>query len=130
LRGFEDDPDVVDSLATRIGTLVPADGKRFAFDYEYDFGDCWEHEILFEGCFRAEKGTRYPLCVEGERACPPEDIGGPDGYRRYLETLSDPDHEEWDETSEWRGPCRPEHFDAESVTKAMRKGLPNWRKMA
>ncbi len=99
------------------------------FHYEYDFGDCWKHNILFEGCLRAEKGVRYPLCVEGERACPPEDVGGPSGYEEYLESLRDPEHEEWKETSDWRGPFRPEHFDGQAATKAMRRGLPNWRKL-
>lgn len=44
-------------------------------------------------------------------------------------TLRNPDHEEWDETSDWRGPWRPEQFDAAATTKAMRRGLPNWRDM-
>jgi hypothetical protein len=129
LEGFEDDPEIVNSLDTRVSEVVPADGKRFRFDYEYDFGDGWEHEIVFEGCLRAEKGVRYPVCVEGARACPPEDVGGPHGYAEYLATLSDPDHEEWEESSDWRGPCRPEKFDVKAATKAMRKGLPNWREM-
>ncbi|MDY0170839.1 MAG: plasmid pRiA4b ORF-3 family protein [Thermoguttaceae bacterium] len=128
-EGWEDETPPVDSLETRISQVVPKDGKPFRFDYEYDFGDCWEHEVLFEGCLRAEKGVRYPVCIEGERACPPEDVGGVCGYQEYLKTLSNPDHEEWDQMSDWRGPCRPEHFDVQAATKAMRRGLPNWREM-
>ena len=129
LEGFEDDPKIVDSLGTRISNVVPEDGKRFRFDYEYDFGDGWEHEILCEGCFPAEKGTRYPVCIEGERACPPEDSGGPYGYPEYLTTLNDPGHEEDESYIERGGPFDPEVFDAQAATKAMRKGLPNWREM-
>ena len=81
------------TAAPRSARSFPTDGKRFRFDYEYDFGDGWEHEILFEGCLQAEKGTRYPLCVEGERACPPEDVGGIYGYQEYLEAMADPKHE-------------------------------------
>ncbi len=128
-EGWEDEELPVDSLETRISQIVPKDGKQFRFDYEYDFGDGWEHEVLFEGCLRAEKGVRYPLCVEGERACPPEDAGGPYGYDEYLEAMADPEHEGWEEMSDWRGPFRPEHFDDQATTKAMRRGLPNWRKM-
>ncbi len=128
-EGWQDETPPVNSLRIKISKIVPADGKRFRFEYEYDFGDGWEHEVLFEGCLQAEKGTRYPLCVEGERACPPEDVGGGSGYRKYLKTLSNPDHREWEETSDWRGPYRPEHFDAQAATKAMQKGLPNWREM-
>ena len=60
--GFEDF-ECVDSTVTKISEIVPKDGKRFHFLYEYDFGDGWEHEVLFEGCLKAEKGGRYPrLC--------------------------------------------------------------------
>ena len=119
--------DYEDSTCTRLSDILPNSGDRFRFDYEYDFGDCWKHKVLFEGCVRAEKGTRYPVCLEGERACPPEDVGGSPGYAEYLETLNNPDDEQWEESSEWRGPCRPEQFDAGVATKRMRRGLPNWR---
>ena len=127
LEGFEDDPEVINSLDTRLHDIVPEDGKGFKFEYEYDFGDGWEHEVLFEGCLRAEKGVRYPLCVEGERACPPEDVGGTYGYQEYLEAMADPEHEEHESFMEWSGPFDPEAFDALKATKMMRRGLPNWR---
>ena len=126
-QGFEDDPEVVNSLETRLSSVVPEDDSRFAFTYKYDFGDGWEHEVLFEGCLRAEKGARYPLCVEGERACPPEDVGGTYGYQEYLEAMADPKHKEHADYLEWRGPLDPEAFDAQAATKMMRRGLPNWR---
>jgi hypothetical protein len=128
-EGWQDETPPVNSLHTKVSKIVPKDGKRFRFDYEYDFGDGWEHEILFEGCLRAEKGTRYPLCLEGERACPPEDVGGIGGYEEYLEAMADPKHERHEEFLEWRGPFDPKAFDPAVATKAMRKGLPNWREM-
>lgn len=128
-EGWEDEEPPVNSLRTKISTIVPADGKRFRFDYEYDFGDGWEHDVFFEGCLRAEKGTRYPLCIEGERACPSEDVGGTYGYYEYLEAMADPNHEQHEEFMEWRGPYDPEAFDAHTATKEMRKGLPDWREM-
>ena len=93
-EGWEDETPPVNSLRTKLSEIIPEDGKRFAFSYEYDFGDGWEHEVLFEGCLRAEKGARYPLCLEGERACPPEDVGGTYGYQEYLEAMADPKHKE------------------------------------
>jgi hypothetical protein len=129
IEGLDDDPKIVDSLGERIVEIVPEDGKRFRFAYEYDFGDGWEHEILFEGRLSAEKGGRYPLCLEGSRACPPDDIGGIFGYQEYIEAMADPKHQRHDELLEWRGPFDPEAFDAEAVTKRMRRGLPNWREM-
>ncbi len=117
----------VDSTVTKISQVVPKNGNRFRFLYEYDFGDGWEHEVLFEGCLRAEKGVRYPLCLEGERSCPPEDVGGVWGYSEFLEALADSSHESYDDYKAWVGDFDPEAFDAERATKAMRRGLPDWR---
>lgn len=128
-EGWEDEEPPVNSRRLKISKIVPADGKRLAFDYEYDFGDGWQHEVLFEGCLRAGKGTRYPICVEGERACPPEDVGGIYGYQEYLEAMADPKHERHEEFMEWSGEFDPEAFDAKAATKEMRRGLPDWREM-
>jgi hypothetical protein len=51
-----------------------------SFDYEYDFGDGWDHQIVLERILPSEPARRYPTCVAGARACPPEDCGGPWGY--------------------------------------------------
>lgn len=128
-EGFEDEEAVVDSRRTRLSEIISEKRKRFRFRYEYDFGDGWTHEILFEGRLAAEKGIRYPLCVEGRRACPPEDIGGPYGYQEYLAAIADPSHEEHDSYMEWGGEFDPEEFDAKKATWSMRQGLPNWRDM-
>jgi hypothetical protein len=119
-----------DSTTTKIGEILPRSGERFRFEYEYDFGDSWKHEILFEGCLRAEPGRRYPLCVEGERACPPEDVGGIWGYRDFLETLADPDDVGHVDLLNWAG-GRFDHeaFDPMKATRRMRRGLPDWRSM-
>jgi Plasmid pRiA4b ORF-3-like protein len=122
-----DDMDYEDSTATKISELLPKNGKAFRFGYEYDFGDCWGHEVLFEGCVRAEEGGRYPVCVEGARACPPEDVGGTPGYEEYLEAMADPDHERHEEFMGWHGPFDPEALDPVKATKRMRRGLPDWR---
>jgi len=124
----EDDKPPVNSLRTKLSKIVPKDGKRFTIQYEYDFGDCWEHEVLFEGFPPPEKNVRYPLCIEGERACPPEDVGGIPGYEEYLEAMSSPKHKRHKELMGWRGPFDPEKFDAKTATKEMQKGLPDWRK--
>ena len=117
----------LDSTRKKISTVVPDDGKRFKFLYEYDFGDSWLHEVLFEGCPSPEKGKKYPLCVEGARACPPEDVGGMGGFYEYLEAIADPKHNEHEHFMEWSGPFDPEMFDVEEATNEMREGLPDWR---
>ena len=119
--------DYADSTTTKLSDILPTTGNQFRFEYQYDFGDSWHHEVLFEGCVRAEQGKRYPVCVEGERACPPEDVGGVPGYQEYLEAMADSDHERHEEFRRWRGPFDPEAFDAVKATKRMHRGLPDWR---
>jgi len=63
-----------------------------------------------------EEGVTYPRCLKGKRACPPEDCGGPWGYQELLEVLSDPKHEEYEDSKVWiesfKGwPFGQEHFD-------------------
>ena len=50
--------------------------EKTRFEYEYDFGDSWEHTILVEKIFPPKEGEKYPVCIKGVRACPPEDVGG------------------------------------------------------
>jgi hypothetical protein len=69
--------------------------------YEYDFGDSWEHDLLLEGVLIPEAGIKYPRCLAGENACPPEDCGGIGGYYRLLEMLQDPSHQEHEESLIW-----------------------------
>lgn len=89
--------------------------------YEYDFGDGWMHEILLEGIHPKEKGAKYPRCIDGKRAGPPEDVGGPGGYERFREIIRDPGHEEHQEMLEWakgltgHDPFDPEHFDLSDI---------------
>jgi len=85
-------------------------------DYIYDFGDGWEHKIKLEKILSWDANTKYPVCVTGKRACPPEDCGGVWGYKDFLEIISNPDHEEYEEMMEWSGgDFDPEHFDASEV---------------
>ena len=120
-----------DSTTTKISDILPRTGKRFRFQYEYDFGDSWYHEVLFEGLVRVESKVKYPLCVEGARACPPEDCGGIWGYADFVEAIQNPNHEQHEELLEWvGGRFDPEGFDTAKATKVMWKGLPDWRSMA
>ena len=126
--GFEDF-ECVDSTKTKLSSILPAKGNKFRFKYEYDFGDGWEHEVLFEGCPTVDPKAKYPLCLEGERACPPEDCGGIWGYADVLEAIRNPKHEEHENMLKWIGPIDPEKFDVKQATKEMKKGLPDWRSM-
>ena len=87
--------------------------------YTYDFGDNWEHAIILEAIDKKQKGIKYPHCIDGMRACPPEDCGSTPGYYRLLEILADPEHNEYEEMKQWAGDYDPESFDKESATKGM-----------
>jgi len=85
-------------------------------DYTYDFGDNWEHKIELEKILPREKSVKYPICVKGRRACPPEDCGGIWGYEEFLEAMKDPKHEQHKEMMDWiGGKFDPEHFNPEEV---------------
>jgi hypothetical protein len=119
-----------DSTATILGEVLPRGGQRFRFEYEYDFGDSWRHEVMFEGRLRADPGRKYPLCLEGARACPPEDVGGVWGYADFLEAIADPEHENYEDMRGWIGGAfDPDAFSPAAATGRMRRGLPDWRRM-
>jgi hypothetical protein len=94
--------------------------KGFKFIYEYDFGDSWEHTILVEAILPAEKGAFYPRCIEGKRACPPEDVGGVWGYENFQKVIANPKDPEYDEMMEWIGSFDPERFNLEHVNEGLR----------
>lgn len=105
-------PETRDERKARLEELVSR--PRAKFVYEYDFGDSWEHEIALEKILPAEAGVKYPVCLEGQRACPPEDCGGVWGYVDLLTVLQDEEHPEHEEMLEWLG----EEFDSEAFRLA------------
>lgn len=120
----------LDSTRVLMSELLPAGGAPTSFEYEYDFGDSWMHDVQFEGSPTPQPGVTYPQCLEGERACPPEDVGGTGGYAQYLEALADPDHQRYEEMLNWKGPFKPDAFNPRFATHVMQEGIPDWRKLA
>lgn len=94
--------------------------EKHKFFYEYDFGDSWEHEIVVEKILSPVSGVKYPACIKGKRACPPEDIGGLWGYETFLEAIGDPHHEEHDSYLEWfGGDFDPEACDLDEINQSL-----------
>jgi hypothetical protein len=84
--------------------------------YLYDFGDYWEHELLYEAQLERDAKARYPRCVDGAGACPPEDCGGIGGYEEFLLAIRNPKHPDHKEMRQWfGGPFDPDAFDANKV---------------
>ena len=98
-----------DERRVTLARLLARPGDRIR--YTYDFGDDWEHEIVLESVLVAAPGPRYPTCVAGKGACPPEDCGGPWGYADLREVLADPSREEYAEIREWLGLDATSDFD-------------------
>jgi hypothetical protein len=96
--------------------------KKPRLVYEYDFGDSWRHEIFLEKRQEPEPGFKYPRCVEGARACPPEDCGGPWGYADFLAAISDKKHPEHRDMKEWiGGKFDAEKFSVVEVNRGLKK---------
>lgn len=81
--------------------------------YQYDYGDSWWHTVQLEGYHFKEPKCKYPVCIDGARACPPEDCGGGNGYYEMLKTLSNPEAEEYEEMRMWVG----KDWDSEKFEK-------------
>ena len=115
--GFPDEDfgrDILPNWKQKISDYFSLENKKS--DYLYDFGDNWEHAIELEKILPREKSIRYPICIKGKRACPPEDCGGVWGYEEFLEAIEDPKHEEHEEMLMWiGGKFDPEHFNPEEV---------------
>jgi hypothetical protein len=123
----DDDIDIIDESGARIGDILTTPGDSVL--YVYDFGDNWRHSVVLEKTLPASAPMIRPVCVAGERHCPPEDVGGVPGYQEFLEVVFDPSHEEFDHYVQWAGGpspvnqsvgrFQPEEFDLRTVNAAL-----------
>lgn len=119
-RFMDEEPDL-DEWKTSLATALS--GKQSPFLYEYDFGDSWQHLIEVEKIhgFNELFGT-FAKCLEGSRACPPEDCGGVSGYEDLLKIIQDPKHEEHESMIGWVGDSfDPDAFDLVRINTFLRK---------
>jgi hypothetical protein len=115
--GDLDDTYTRSGRIVHLGDIVAQGHRRFV--YEYDFGDGWTHTIDVEDVRDGDEEPS-PLCLDGARACPPEDCGGVDGYQRLLDIVFDPTHEEFEEMRTWAGSAfQPERFELRRVNEQL-----------
>lgn len=115
----------------RLLDLVRQKGR--SFNYLYDFGDGWEHEVQVENSRYYPRDIRYPLwCLEGQGACPPEDVGGLPGYAGFCQAMADRRHSAHKQFCEWYGERQrkgggfdPAFFDRDRVNDDLVK-YQNW----
>jgi hypothetical protein len=115
----ESDPD---EAKVTLAQAVP-NTPGFQFEYEYDFGDSWEHEITVEKASPSDAtASTIALCLDGARACPPEDCGGVWGYANLLKILKNRKHPEYRDMKEWIGGAwDAEAFDLAKTNTWLRK---------
>ena len=95
-----------------------------ACTYTYDFGDDWVHDVTLEAVLPRQEKLAYPCCIDGERACPPEDVGGPAGYAHFLKAMETASHPEHEMLQDWvGGSFDPDWFDS----KVLRFASPQLR---
>ena len=102
----------------RVCDVLKAIGESFR--YTYDFGDDWTHEVVLENVQPVASDSKRPVCIAGERRCPPEDVGGPHGYQEFLDAVFDPKHEEFEHYRQWAGKAvHAEEFDMAAVNRKL-----------
>ncbi|GAB6279662.1 MAG: plasmid pRiA4b ORF-3 family protein [Lentimicrobium sp.] len=85
---------------TKISDIFNTEGQIFT--YIYDFGDNWVHKITLERI--AEKdNSPSAIILKGKGVCPPEDCGGPWGYKKMKSTIADKSDPEREEILQWLG---------------------------
>ncbi len=117
----KDKPKEKHDLKTKISQLLNGEGQKFT--YLYDFGDSWEHTLVIEKISEEDKTKKYPLCLAGEWACPPEDCGGTEKYRDLMEIRKNKNHPRYKELIvEWLGEeYDPGSFNVELADLSVRE---------
>lgn len=116
------DPDHV-----TLGALLA--GKAPGLRYNYDFGDDWWLKIKVVSVEAPQPKVRYPRCLAGARAGPPEDCGGPPGFEELLAARKRPRSKQAKELLAWAGPdWDPEKFDLTLTNKSI-PALPAPRRL-
>lgn len=110
----------VDYKKMKVSDLLEKEKEKIV--YAYDFGDSWEHDIILEKILPVDTDVKYPVCLDGERNCPPENCGGVGGFSYMLKVLKKPHHEEYESYIQWLGgKFDPEYFDKNKINKLLRK---------
>lgn len=119
---FDDFPEEErDETEYKVFDVLRSDVPRFG--YEYDFGDSWSHEVEVEDLAWSPNVLKHGVCLDGQGACPPEDVGGSGGYAHFLAAVGDPLHEEHDSYVDWIGyRFDRTEFNLAAVNAALQRG--------
>lgn len=124
--------DIVYGLVSREATEnpLPAEKATLAdlaklgstFDYDYVFGEDWQHTLIIEAVAPAMAGIGYPRLLAAQGRCPPADIGGPEGYDTYLRARANPEHLLHEGMTDWDDPnFDPHKPDVAAIERNLEK---------
>jgi hypothetical protein len=119
--GPEDDDAPEDQLDETQHTLEGILQGADSFEYKYDFGDSWLHQITVKERTVAERSLKFAVAVAGENACPRENSGGVARHSIIVEILGKPDHELHVEMRKEFGPYDPTSFDLASTNARLQR---------
>jgi len=109
---------VLDAKTIMLGSKIVE--PKMKFEYEYDFGDSWVHQITVEKFLPIDINVKYPHCTGGKLNCPPEDCGGIGGYYGLLEVLNDKQHPDREDAIDWLGSeYDPDYFSVDFANKKL-----------
>jgi len=115
----ETENDGAEESMFKLNDLI--ENKEQEFEYIYDFGDNWKHLLtLEENKYENPKLEARVECIDGQRACPPEDVGSVEGYYNFCEAINDIKHPEHKSYKEWIKdlPWYDNKFDIEKFDKS------------
>jgi len=116
-RSMGMDP-VENERTVRLSEVLRKPGPKLI--YTYDLGDSWEHAIVLEKQLPVDPKANYPICTDGQLACPPEDCGGIPGFYDLVDAFADPKHKQHQELRDWLGyDFDPMAFSIDSVNQML-----------
>ena len=122
------DTPILDDRKIRLQRVVQP-GQKFV--YTYDYGDSWRHIVKVESVETRAEPMYSATILDGKRAGPPEDVGGPGGYADFLDTIKN--HRESEEAQDYLtwvgGNFNPETFDRRTANNTLaRMAWNGWGK--
>lgn len=108
-----------DERRVSVARVVAELGEHGEFEYRYDMGDNWRLRMAIESPSTGViQEPPMPLCIAGENAGPPEDVGGPHLYGEFLDAIADRRHEQHEEMLRWIGGVfDPKGFDLNRLNR-------------
>lgn len=99
--------------------------KYKELDYTYDFGDGWNIIIRLEEIVQ-DYYFGYPTLLDGQGDAPPEDVGGVEGFKDFLDIYNDPENKYYTQVREWAKKQYYHEYDPEFINRSLK--AVKWKK--